>query len=158
MSNIGFGEAVNKVDQISQIAERLNLSKVTVEGIWNSYISLLKSKIDNGESIKFLNVCYLRVGSDLVKPQETLAYIATEIANVLSLESAIVLRVLCCYEEFLISDLRKLYDYRIRGLVRIRVEKVDSNKYKVRLRKSTVYNDKDIRVITLNSFRRKVIS
>lgn len=158
LSNVGFGEAVNKEEQISQISGKLNVPKLTVTAVWDAYIDLLKSRLKSGESVKFLNVCYLRYGSELVKPQETLAYISTELARVLNLERNIVHRILTCYEEFLVSDLRKFYDYRVRGLVRIRLEKIRTGSYSVRLRKSTVYNDKDIRVITLNSFKRKVLA
>ena len=93
--------------------------------------------------------------------RETTAYIASEIGMRVGISSNIVYRVLCTYEDFVIRTLRKTYDCRIRGLVRITLEPFYSKKEKktvrkVRMKKSTKYNSKGIRVSALSSFKRKL--
>ena len=154
-----MNEVVYKDTQIKQLAEKLNIPKTTVESIWNGYTGYLKDKIESGESIKFLNVCYLRVNScELKKGEgyyETLAYISHELADTLGLSNILVYRVLTLFEECLISDLQKFYSYSIRGICRIRLERY-GGKYRVRIKKSTKYNAEDVYVSTIGTFKRKV--
>jgi len=150
-------ETVFKVEQVEQISKKLNIPKVTIELIITNYVNYLREKLDGGETVKFLNVCYLRrqnTGSD-VSLHETTAYIATEVANRISLSSILVQRVFQEYEETLIKDLKKFYSYSIRGIIRIKLEKNYRGEYKVRTKKSTVYNGTDVYVTTSGSFKRK---
>lgn len=154
-----MNEVVYKDVQISQLAKRLGLSKTTVTNIWNEYTGKIISKIEAGETVKFLNICYLRVNSrDLKKGEdyhETLAFISHEIADKLSLSQTVVYRVLTSFEEYLILDLQKSYSYSIRGICRIRLE-LYGGKYRVRIKKSTKYNAEDVYVSTISTFKRKV--
>lgn len=148
-------ETVYKDAQISQVSNHLNIPKTTVNQIFSSYVEYLKNKIDNGETVKFLDICYLRVEGKDEQIHETLAYISHELADDLKLSQVLVYRVLTTYGEFLIRDLKKLNSYSIRGLLRIKLEKNYKGEYKVRTKKSTVYNGKDVYVTTTNFFKRK---
>lgn len=148
-------ETVFKDTQITQISKHLNIPKTVVYSVLTTYINYLKEKIDNGESIKFLNVCYLRVNGKEENTFETLAYISNKIGIIVGQQQPVVYRILSTFEEFLIKDLRKLNSYSIRGLIRIRLEKNYLGEWKVRTKKSTVYNGLDIYVTTLPSFKRK---
>lgn len=149
-------ETVYKDTQISQVSNHLNIPKTTVYEIFTTYVDYLKEKIDNGETVKFLDVCYLRVNGKDEQVHETLAYISHELADKLKLSQVVVYRVLTTYSEFLIRDLKKLNSYSIRGLIRIKLERNYKGEYKVRTRKSTIYNGKDVYVTTTNFFKRKV--
>ena len=143
-------------EQLSQLSKRLNIPKTTVLDIWNSYLNYLWDRIYEGFTVKFLNVCYIRVDGRDIKEHETLAYISTEISYMLNISKDIVFRVLSSFEEYLIENLRKYYGYCIKGLVRIRYEKVEDGYRRVRAKKSTIYNGLDVTVIMLGSFKRKV--
>lgn len=151
-----MGEIIYRDVQVSQLARRLGLSKVCISNILDSYIGYLKDRISCGETVKFLNVCYLKVEGKDIENKETLAYISHEIADELRLGQSVVYRVLTSFEEYMISDLQKFYSYSIRGLVRIRLKKNYNGEFKVRVKKSTVYNGCDVYVSTLNSFKRRV--
>lgn len=152
-------ETVYKTEQVAQIADRLRLPKQRVLDIWNMYVDYLISRVDAGESVKILNICYLRVNEKSLtkgeKVHETLAYISTEICRKLNITKEVVYRVLTSFEDYMIQDLQNFYSYSIRGLVRIRLERYGDS-YKVRVKKSTRYNGLDVYVITLGTFRRKV--
>lgn len=148
-------ETVFRDDQVSQLSRHLGLSKVSVTKILVSYVNYLKEKIESGCTVKFLNVCYLKVGGQEEPTHETLAYISNELGRQLGYSQTVVNRVLSTYEEFLIRDLRKLYSYNVRGLLKIRLEKYNGN-YRVRTKKSTVYNGMDLYITTLGGFKRRV--
>lgn len=148
-------ETVYRDDQVAQISKHLGIPKVTVTNILTSYVNYLKGKLESGETIKFLNVCYLRVGGKDESLHETIAYTSNELGNSLGISGNMVYRVLTTFEEFLIKDLRKLYSYSIRGLIRIKLEKNYKGEYKVRTKKSTVYNCEDVYVTTTGYFKRK---
>lgn len=148
-------ETIYKEEQIAQICKYLNIPKTTGKSIIDTYVQYLKDKLDSGETIKFLNVCYLRVGGKDESNHETLAYTAHELGNKLGISQVVVHRVLTTYEEFLIKDLRKLYSYSIRGLVRIKLIRNADGDYKVRTKKSTAYNGKDVYVTTTGYFKRR---
>lgn len=154
-----MNEVVYKDVQMEQLSRRLGIPKVQVTNIWNEYINRLSSKIDAGETVKFLNVCYLRVNSKELKKgegyQETLAYISHEIADKLGYSQVTVFRVLTSFEEYLILDLQNSYSYSIRGICRIRLERYGGS-YRVRIKKSTKYNSMDVYVSTISTFKRKV--
>lgn len=149
-------DIVFKDDQVNQISKYLKITKITVSNVLTMYVNYLKGKLSEGETVKFLNVCYLRVAGKDESTHETLAYISHELANDLGLSQVIVNRVLTTYEEFLIKDLKRLYKYSIRGLVRIRLERNHKGEYRVRIKKSTVYNGQDIYISTTGYFKRKV--
>lgn len=148
-------EIVYKDEQVSQLSNYLDLPKTTVRDVLNSYIQYLRDKLDSGETIKFLNVCYLRVMGKGESNHETLAYISNELGKQLKVSQVVVHRILTTYEEFLIRDLRKLYSYSIRGLIKIRLVQNQYGDYKVRTKKSTAYNGKPVYVTTTGYFKRK---
>jgi nucleoid DNA-binding protein len=127
-----------------------------VSAILNEYVGYLKSKIQQGESVKFLNVCYLIVDDKEIGEQETLAYISNEVGKKVGQTQTVAFRVLTCFEDVLVRELRKLNNVTVCGLVRFRLEKNYKNEYRVRSKKSTTYNNLPIRVSTLPSFKRKV--
>lgn len=138
--------------QTDRIAKKLNLNKIDVDLILKNYNAYLQEKIANGETVKILNICYLKNQNENAETKrETLGYIATEIAKYMNMGSATVLRVLTTLEEFIVKDIANGEGYSLRGLIRIRC--VDE---KVRIKKSTKYNGEPLYVVTLNSFRRKV--
>ena len=139
-------------EQIYKISKRLNINKVDVNLIIKNYSSYLQEKLNVGETIKILNICYIKnVQEESDFKLETLGYIATEIADNTNMGRETVLRVLSTLEECIIQDIKNGKGYSLRGLVRIRC--TDG---KVRIKKSTKYNGKPVYVVTLNSFRRKV--
>lgn len=150
-----MNEVIFKDVQMSQLSRRLNIPKSTVTKIWDEYIDRLSRQIENGKTVKFLNVCYLKVNNRCEEYQETLAYISHEIADKLDFTQILVYRVLTSFEEYLISDLQNLYCYSIRGICRIRLERYGEG-YKVRIKKSTRYNARDVYISTLSTFKRKV--
>lgn len=148
-------ENIFKDTQVSLISNHLGIYKTTVESIISEYVSYLRGKIDNGESVKVLNICFLRVNNNTTPIKETLAYISYEIAERLNLTQNVVYRVLSTWEEFIIRDLQKFNSCSIRGLIRVRLEKDYKGDFVVRTKKSTVYNGKDVYVTTLPGFKRK---
>ena len=149
-------EIVYRDEQVNQIARNLSIPKKTVKDVIVGYVNYLRDRIEEGKTIKFLNVCYLKVAGQEEETHETLAYISHELGDILSVSPNVAYRVLLSYEEFLIRDLRKLYSYSIRGLLRIRLEQDYKGEYRVRARKSTAYTGKDITVSVTNRFKRKV--
>lgn len=150
-----MNEVVFKDAQMSQLSKRLGIPKSTATKIWDEYINRLSKQIEEGKTVKFLNVCYLVVNNKCEGYRETLAYISHEIADKLGYTQVLVYRVLTSFEEYLILDLQKLYCYSIRGICRIRLERYGGD-YKVRIKKSTKYNSMNIYVSTISTFKRKV--
>lgn len=148
-------ETIFRDGQVTQIANYLGLSKRTVCSVITKYVEHLKEKLESGETVKFLNVCYLCYEGKDMQVCETLAYVANNLGKELGLSQTVVYRVLTGFEEFLIKDLQKLNSYTIRGLVRIRLEKYVDGGYRVRTKKSTAYNNWDIYVTALPSFKRR---
>lgn len=149
-------ETLFKDAQVDAISNRLGLTKVAVSSILTEYFSYLKGKIQVGESVKFLNVCYLIVDEREIGEQETLAYVCNEIGKKAGQSQVVTERVLTSFEDVLIRELRHLNNVTVCGLVRFRLEKNYKGEYKVRSKKSTAYNNLPIRVSTLPSFKRKV--
>lgn len=149
-------ETLYKDVQLNQVAKRLNVSVSSVRSIWNMYEQYVQDKIFEGCSVKFLNICYFRVDGQPVEYHETVAYVATEIANKLNISKNVAYRVLLSFEEYLIDDLRNFYSYCIRGILKIWLQKVEDGSYRVRSNKSTIYDGYDIRVVILSGFKRKV--
>ena len=151
MSNV-----VYKEEQIFSISKALNITKKDVKEVIDLYISGLIDKVTNGESIKFLNICYLVCGEDNNMYHETLAYISTEIGRKLGKSSNTVYRILSSYEELILEDIRKFYSYTIRGLLTIKLEEYKPYVYKLRLNKASYFKNRNIRIVGINSFKRKV--
>ena len=148
-------ETIFKDVQVAQISQHLSISKKSVNDIISSYVDYLRGKLESGETVKFLNVCYLRYEGKELDVHETLAYISNNLGRELGLSQAVVYRTLTAFEDFLIKDLQNLNSYSIRGLVRIRLEKNVKGEWKVRAKKSTAYNNWDIYITTLPSFKRR---
>lgn len=142
--------------QTELISEKLNIAKSDVDLILKNYSAYLREKINSGETVKILNICYLKNTEESKEvKRETLGYIASELSKQTKIGSVTVLRVLNTLEECIIRDLNEGKGYSIRGLIRIRCIDVGGTK-KVRIKKSTKDNGKPIYVVTLNSFKRKV--
>ena len=148
-------ETIFKDIQVAQISQYLGISKKAVNDIITNYVSYLKAKLESGETVKFLNVCYLRYEGKELDVHETLAYISNNLGKDLGLSQTVVYRTLTAFEDFLIKDLQNLNSYSIRGLIRIRLEKNLKGEWKVRTKKSTAYNNWDIYITTLPSFKRR---
>ncbi len=144
-----------KKELIEYIHYTLNVPRTTIDAVTNGYIDYLKEKLESGHSVKFLNVCYLKVKSDEEDSvQETLAYTAVEVGKKLKVSGQTAIAILFELEEAIINSCSVTNSVRgttIRGLVRIKME--GNN---VRIKKSTTYNGYDIYITTLQSFRRRV--
>lgn len=148
-------EVIYRDEQVNQLASNLNLPKTTITGILKEYSCYIKERLMDGYTVKFLNVCYIRVNGEAEREHETLAYVATEIGRKLGVSGDVTYRVLSSFEEYMVRDLRKFYGYCIKGIVRIRLEQTSEGIYKVRTKKSTRYNGLPITVTTLGTFKRK---
>lgn len=149
-------DTVYKSEQIAIISNRLNISKTSVENVINEYIGYLKQKIDSGNTVKFLNICFIQVEGNCDRKLETLAYISYELGQKLKLGREVVWRILTSFEEMIITDIKKFYSYNIRGLLNITVIEDYKERLKVRITKSTIYNNKPVRIFTLGTFKRKI--
>jgi len=123
--------------------------------VLTAYINYLQTKIAEGKTVKFLNICYIRVYGCKEETHETLAYISYEIGKEVGQSQNVVYRILSTYEESIISDIKSMFAYSIKGIVRLRLEKDYHGNLRVRAKKSTIYDGYDIRVITTGSFKRK---
>lgn len=150
--------SVYKTEQVEILSERLGVPKTQIKEILTAYVDYLRSELDMGMTVKFLNVCYLvnREYEDTPILQETNAYIATEIAEQLKCSAVLVQRVFQEFEEVLMDDLKKDKKYTIRGLFTIKLEKDIKGNYKVRTKKSTAYAGENIYVTSTLYFKRKV--
>lgn len=144
-----------KRELIEYIHCTLNIPRTTIDSVINRYVEYLKGKLESGQSVKFLNVCYLKVKSDTEDSiQETLAYTAVEVGKQLKVSGQTAIAILFALEEAIINSCSVTNSVRgttIRGLVRIKMEGDN-----VRIKKSTAYNGFDIYITTLQSFRRRV--
>lgn len=142
--------------QVEEVAEKLKVTKADIDLVFRNYAAYLQERVNEGRTVKVLNICYLKnkVSGDDDKI-ETLAYIATEIANSTGMGNVTVSRILSALEDVIIKDICNGVGFSIRGLVRIRV--ISENREKrVRIKKSTKYNGMPITVVTLGAFRRRV--
>ena len=150
-------EVIFRDKQVDVISDKLNLPKSCVSLILSNYSSYLQEKINAGETVKVLNICYIRnKNEDVDTNRETLAYISTNIARQMHTGSTTVLRVLTTLEDVIIADIKNGAGHCIRGLIRIRGIRDKDGNINVRIKKSTKYNGKPVYIVTLNSFRRKV--
>lgn len=149
-------EVFFRKEQVEEISSKLNITKLSVEEIVFAYEDYLIKRLQLGESVKFLNICFLK-RNKADSTIETLAYTSTEISKEFNgrYSSEMILRVLTTFQEVIESNLKKFNGFSIRGLVRIRLVEY-GNGYKVRIKKSTTLNGEDVRVQTIGSFRRKV--
>ena len=149
-------EVFFRKEQVEEISSKLNITKLSVEEIVFAYEDYLIKRLQLGESVKFLNICFLK-RDKADSTIETLAYTSTEISKEFNgrYSSEMILRVLTTFQEVIESNLKKFNGFSIKGLVRIRLVEY-GNGYKVRIKKSTTLNGEDVRVQTIGSFRRKV--
>lgn len=145
-----------KEEQIIDLSQNLNIPKTVVSSVLSTYIGYLQEKISEGKTIKFLNICYIRVNNCMEEVHETLAYISHEIGNYVGQSQSVVYRILSTFEETIIHDVKNMMAYSIKGIVRFRLEQDYHGNYKVRAKKSTIYDGYNIRVITTGNFKRKV--
>ena len=131
-------DTVFKTDQINILSSRLGVNKSDVRLVLDNYISRLVSKLENGETIKFLNICYL-VNEEQGKNKyhETLAYISNEIGNSTKLGKELVFRILSEFSELIADDVKKFYSYTVWGLLNISCCEYTPGQYKVRIRKAS---------------------
>lgn len=150
-------EKLYRDEQVTQLARRLNLSKSVVEDVLINYVKYLRHRLDDGLTVKFLNVCYIVIEGKQEELHETLAYTASKIADNIGIDRNIAYRVLASFEEYLIRDLRNFYSYNIRGLFTIKLKNLgEGYGYKLRLKKSCAYKGTDCHITAINSFKRKV--
>lgn len=147
---------IYKKGQIDTVSSRLNISKQSVKDILNFYQYYVLGKIDGGENVRFLNICYISKGKERPKYSETLAFVAGELAKDLGLSSYTVFRVLLDFSEQIVEDIRKDYYYRVWGIVKVSFEDVGSGVFKLRLKKADSLFCNGYRVHALNTFKRKV--
>ena len=90
-----YNEYTNKFfkrELIEYIHCTLNIPRTTIDSVINGYVEYLKGKLESGQSVKFLNVCYLKVKSDTEDSiQETLAYTAVEVGKQLRKDCNVVI-------------------------------------------------------------------
>lgn len=143
-------------EQIASIANELGISKSDVNNILGCYSGYLQTKILEGKTVKILNICYLKNNNENLDIsnayRETLAYIATELSEIIGIGSVTIQRVLSTLEDFIVADIKNGKGYSLRGLVRIRC----NDNGKVRIKKSTKWNGEPINVVTLHSFKRRI--
>lgn len=143
-------------NQIDNIAESLRLNKRVVNLVLFNYRTYLEEKINSGETVKVLNICYIRNYENTKDYEhETLAYIASNIARGTDMGSVTVLRILTTLEEMIVRDIAHGERYALKGLIRIRTV-VTEDGVRVRVAKSSKYNNKPVKVVVLGSFKRKV--
>lgn len=143
-------EITYREEQVDSLAKKLNLNKNLVSCVLNNYIYYLRTEISEGRTVKFLNICYLRVKGDIDnRDKKTSAYIATEMGKEVGVSGIVALRILKAYEDEILSCLQEGNGFSVRGLVRMRLDE----KGRLRVRKSTVYNNEDVYIITLGSFK-----
>lgn len=150
-------EKLYRSEQVDQLARRLNLTKGVVEDVLVSYTNYLRERLNEGFTVKFLNVCYIRVDGKPEELHETLAYTASKIADKIGISRNIAYRILSSFEEYLIRDLKNFYSYNIRGLFSIKLQNMGKGYgYKLRLNKSYAYVGENVYITAINSFKRKV--
>lgn len=149
-------ETVYKTEQVAMLSKRLNIDKIVVKRVLDAYYSRLLNRLNSGESIKFLNICYLVNEEDKGGYHETLAYISNDIGTSLKVGKEVVFRVLSELNDCITDDVKNFYSYTIKGLLHISCCEYKTGLYKVRVRKSATLDKRGIRVVTSNSFKRKI--
>lgn len=152
-------DTVFKSEQVYLLSKGLGVTKKDVKLVLDTYVNRLVKNLENGETVKFLNICYLvNEEKGISNYQETLAYVSNEIGKETRLGKELVFRILSDFEGVIVRDVRNFYTYTIRGLLNISCCEYTEGVYKVRIRKATKYDCRGIRVVTINSFKRKVES
>lgn len=151
-----MANAIYKSEQVYALSKKVGVSQKDVKIVLDMYINGLIEKVNNGESVKFLNICYIVNSGNKTHYHKTLAYVSTEISNKVNLGKDLVLGILLSYEELIIKDVRKFYSYVVKGLFKVYLEEYKKNVYKVRVKKASNFRNMGIRVVSINSFKRKV--
>lgn len=147
---------VSKEDLVYSLSKKVGVSQSCVKQVIDTYVDRLKNQLNEGKTIKFLNLCYL-VNNNNGKPDynETLAYTSNIIGQETRLGKHLVYRILHSYEEMIIEDLKKFYCCGVRGLVKFRYIEYERGIYKLRVNKGSNLGS-HIKVVTINSFKRRV--
>lgn len=145
-----------KSEQIYLVSNMTGLSLSDVGRILDSYNKRVSSRVSKGETVKYLNICYLVCNKEKDNFMDTLAYTCYEIARELGYSRDVVLRVLLSYNDMIVDSVKRFYPVTVKGVVAIKLIEYDRGIYKVRLSKSGRFKHDDVRICTLSSFRRKV--
>lgn len=149
-------ENFNKTDDISTISETMSIPYWKVRKVVNAYLSYLRDKVDRREPIGFLRVCEVRV-KGYEGYRETYGYTCCEVARSVGMEPIFVRGILDCYEDLIISDLRKCKSHTVTGLLKIRIVENYYGKPIVSVMRSTAISGVEGVYLGLRrSFRRKV--
>lgn len=120
--------------QVWIIADKYNISQITVHTIINSYLSYCKELLVNGERVDFYGLVSIVPDTLSTNYSTTLAYNCSIIADRLGLPSYTVYRIMQAYIEDAIENIQNGVTVEMRGLVvcrpiyeNRRVTKVHSN-------------------------------
>ena len=145
-------EVVFKQEQFKLVSKKVNLPFTKVSEVLNSYIQYLKDEITNGNTVRFLNICYIKVDGNGCKNLKTRAFIATELSKEVDVSSSVIMGILDRYEELIEKDVTSFFPYTIKGLLRIKID--DSPKgNKLHIYKTSEYNNLPIRIYTIRQFK-----
>jgi nucleoid DNA-binding protein len=103
--------------QVWYIADKYNIPQVTVHTIINSYISYCKDLLVKGERVDFFGLVSIVPDYISTNFTATLAYNCEKVANILSLPSHTVYRIMQAYIDDAIESIQKGVTVEIRGLV-----------------------------------------
>ena len=134
------------------ISKKSGIPRTTVACILNEYNNyLMKRLLSDRASIKFLNICTIKVDGEKVPyERETLGWIANKIGSNIGESYLMVLSVLKTFEEFITYRLVEDGGFCFRGLLRL---KYDDG---VRSKRTSVLKNEAIHSRVLNSYQRKV--
>lgn len=138
--------------QAEKIAERLNISKYFVKPVLVSYIDFILDQIRSGNTVKFLNVCIIRINKNPRENCETRAYIANKLSTK-EVSPVVVARILEEYEQCIVEDLKDGGIYRMQGLCTI-----GYNNNSLSCRKSTKISGHHIVISFVERFKRRVVA
>lgn len=146
---------VYKREQITLISRRLNTTETMIKSVLDEYQEYILGKLNRGESVKFLRICWMRNSDNKEENYDTLGYVAHEIGSKLGLSKDTVLRILQTFEELITDEVRKFYVFVIRGVCKIWLCEYREGNYKLRLSKSTSLPH-NISARAISSFKRRV--
>lgn len=103
--------------QVWVIADKYNIPQTTVHNIINSYLSYCKDLLVRGERVDFFGLVSVVPNVINNKFSTTLAYNCEKVADMLSLPSHTVYRIIEAYIEDAIESIQKGVTVEIRGIV-----------------------------------------
>lgn len=110
------------------IAEKYNISKVSVTDIIDRYIQYCKDILEAGYRVNFFGLVSVIPNDEAGKFSTTLAYDSREIARDLAMPEITVFEIIRAYVENLINDVKSGNDANIRGVVTVRPLKDETGK------------------------------